>query len=75
MELKMLSFPSGIRMVFCEDTDNFVVTDIETESMRAEFIYLGKGDSIDNYKPIDRNTPLPEHLETDDVIDLAISKN
>lgn len=60
MELKMLSFPSGIRMVFCEDTTNYVVTDIKTETMRAEFIYLGKDDSIENYKAIDKNTPVTE---------------
>ncbi len=68
MELKMLSFPSGIRMVFCEDTENFVVTDVETETMRAEFIYLGKDDSIDNYKAIDRNTPVPEQTESEETL-------
>ena len=68
MGLKMLSFPSGIRMVFCEDTTNYVVTDIKTETMRAEFIYLGKDDSIENYKAIDKNIPVTEQtVESEEV--------
>ena len=67
MKLKMISFPSGIRMVFCEDTTNYVVTDIKTETMRAEFIYLGIEDSIDNYKAIDKNTPVPEQTESEEI--------
>ena len=68
MKLKMISFPSGIRMVFCEDTTNYVVTDIKTETMRAEFIYLGIEDSIDNYKAIDKNTPVTEQTAENDEI-------
>lgn len=60
MNLQLISFPSGIRMVFCEDRENDVVTDKETQMMRSEFIYLGKEDSIDNYMAIDGNTPIPE---------------
>ena len=68
MKLKMISFPSGIRMVFCEDTTNYVVTDIKTETMRAEFIYLGIEDSIDNYKVIDKNTPVTEQTAENEEI-------
>lgn len=60
MDLQLISFPSGIRMVFCVDTQSNVVTDKDTQTMRAEFIYLGKDDSIDNYMAINRNTPLPD---------------
>lgn len=37
-----------------------VITDVETETMRAKVVYLGKEDSEANYKEIDENTPLPE---------------
>lgn len=41
-------------------SDGMVITDIETETMRAKVVYLGKEDSEANYKEIDENTPLPE---------------
>jgi hypothetical protein len=41
-------------------SEGMVITDIETETMRAKEVYLGKEDSEDNYKEIDENTPLPE---------------
>ena len=37
-----------------------VLTDIATETMRAEEIDLGKSDSTDNYKDIPKDTPIPE---------------
>ena len=37
-----------------------VITDKETETMRAKVVYLGKEDNVNNYKEIDENTPLPE---------------
>ena len=68
MDLILIPFPSGIRFVYCRDNENYVVTDVETETMRAEFIYLGKDDSIDNYKAIDRNTPVAEKLESEETL-------
>lgn len=41
-------------------SEGMVITDIETETMRAKVVYLGKGDNEANYKEIDENTPLPE---------------
>lgn len=34
-------------------SEGMILTDKETETMRAEVIYLGKEDSEDNYKEID----------------------
>lgn len=39
--------------------EDMILTDVSTETMRAEEIYLGKTDSADNYKDI----PIP----TDDI--------
>lgn len=41
-------------------SEGMVITDKETELMRAKVVYLGKEDDVDNYKEIDENTPLPE---------------
>lgn len=49
---------NGLRLL-CVDNENNVITDIESETLRAEQLYLGIGDSIDNYKEIDKNTPIP----------------
>ncbi len=43
-----------------EASVGMVITDKETETMRAKTVYLGVNDSPDNYKEIDENTPLPE---------------
>ena len=43
-------------------SEGMVITDVETETMRAKVVYLGKEDSEANYKEIDENTPLPEAL-------------
>lgn len=40
--------------------EGMVLTDVSTETMRAEEIYLGKTDSADNYKDIPIDTPIPE---------------
>lgn len=45
-------------MVYADDENN-VITDIESETLRAESLYLGISDSVDNYKEIDKNTPIP----------------
>ena len=42
-----------------EASAGMVITDKETETMRAKVVYLGVNDSPDNYKEIDENTPLP----------------
>lgn len=49
---------NGLKLL-CADDENNVITDIESETLRAEQLYLGIGDSIDNYKEIDKNTPVP----------------
>lgn len=49
---------NGLRLL-CADDENNVITDIESETLRAERLYLGIGDSVDNYKEIDKNTPVP----------------
>ena len=46
-------------------SDGMVITDVATETMRAKTVYLGKEDNPENYKAIDRNTPLPEPIESD----------
>ena len=43
---------NGLRLL-CADDENNVITDIESETLRAELLYLGIGDNIDNYKEID----------------------
>lgn len=58
--LQVIPFLSGVRLLTPTDTVNNVVTDVETETDRAEFIFLGKEDNPENYKAIDRNTPLPK---------------
>lgn len=49
---------NGLRSL-CADDENNVITDIESETLRAEQLYLGISDSVDNYKEIDKNTPIP----------------
>lgn len=49
---------SGLRLLYANDENN-VITDTESETLRAEQLYLGIGDSIDNYKEVDKNTPIP----------------
>ena len=63
--LQVIPFISGVRLLTPIDTVNNVITDIETETDRAEFMFLGKEDSPENYKAIDRNTPLPEPTESE----------
>ena len=41
-------------------SEGMVITDIETETMRATEVWLGKDDSESNYKEIPEDTPLPE---------------
>ena len=41
-------------------SEGMVITDIETETMRATEVWLGKGDSEENYKEIPEGTLLPE---------------
>lgn len=48
-------------------SEGMVITDVETETMRAPFVYLGKEDSPENYKEIDENTPLPEVEESEKI--------
>lgn len=41
-------------------SQGMILTDKETETMRAEVIYLGKEDSENNYKEIETNIPIEE---------------
>ena len=63
--LQVIPFISGVRLLTPIDTTNNVITDVATETMRAEFMFLGKEDNPENYKAIDRNTPLPEPTESE----------
>ena len=40
--------------------EGMVLTDVSTETMRAEEIYLGKTDNANAYKDIPIDTPIPE---------------
>lgn len=46
-----LTEENGLRILKPDNLDN-VITDVENETMRAEILYLGSSDSIDNYKEI-----------------------
>ena len=63
--LQVIPFVSGVRLLTPIDTINNVITDVATETDRAEFMFLGKEDSPENYKAIDRNTSLPEPTESE----------
>ena len=65
--LQVIPFVSGVRLLTPIDTENNVITDIATETVRSEFMFLGKGDNPENYKAIDRNTPLPEPTESEEI--------
>ena len=52
-----LTEDNGLRILKPDNLDN-VITDVENETMRAEILYLGSSDSIDNYKEINKNTPI-----------------
>ena len=41
-------------------SEGMAITDKATQTMRAEFVFLGKEDSEDNYIEIPADTPLPE---------------
>lgn len=47
-------------------SQGMILTDKETETMRAEVIYLGKEDSENNYKEIEINIPIEEGVEYDE---------
>ena len=63
--LQVIPFVSGVRLLMPIDPINNVITDVATDTDRAEFMFLGKEDNPENYKAIDRNTPLPEPAESD----------
>lgn len=41
-------------------SQGMILTDKETETMRAEVIYLGKEDSENNYKEIETDIPIED---------------
>lgn len=55
----VLTEKNGLRILMPENKNN-VITDIDTETMRAQRLYLGKNDSVENYREIDKDTPLPD---------------
>lgn len=64
-DLQIMPFVSGVRILTPIDFINNIITDVATETYRAEFMFLGKEDNPENYKAIDRNTPLPEPIESE----------
>lgn len=44
-------------------SEGMVLTDKLTETIRAEILYLGKEDNPDNYKEIDKDTPIIDEDE------------
>lgn len=63
--LQIIPFNSGVRLLTPIDTENNVITDVATETDRAEFMFLGKEDNPENYKAINRNTPPPDPTESE----------
>ena len=63
--LQIIPFVSGVKLLTPIDTENNVITDVATETDRAEFMFLGKEDNPENYKAINRNTPLPTLTESE----------
>lgn len=55
----LLTEKKGLRILMPENKNN-VITDVDTETMRAQRLYLGKNDSVENYREIDKDTPLPD---------------
>ena len=47
-------------------SEGMVLTDKLTETMRAEILYLGKEDSPENYKEIDKDTPIEDEAIIED---------
>ena len=56
----VLTEKNGLRILMPENKNN-VITDVDTETMRTQRIYLGKSDSVENYREIDKDTPLPDN--------------
>ena len=54
----VLTEKNGLRILMHK---NNVITDVDTETMRTQRIYLGKNDSVENYREIDKDTPLPDN--------------
>lgn len=46
-------------------SDGMLITDADTQTMRAKTIYLGNDDNPDNYVEIPEDTPLPNIEETE----------
>lgn len=44
-------------------SEGMAITDKATQTMRAEFVFLGREDTEDNYMEIPADTPLPEDDE------------
>lgn len=55
----ILTEKNGLRILTPENKNN-VITDVDTEIMRAQRLYLGKNDSVENYREIDKDAPLPD---------------
>lgn len=56
----VLTEKNGLRILMPENKNN-VITDVDTETMRTQRTYLGKNDSVENYREIDKDTPLPDN--------------
>ena len=64
----LLTEKNGLRILMPENKNN-VITDVDTETMRAQRLYLGKNDSAENYREIDKDTPLPDELSAEEQIE------
>lgn len=66
--LQVIPFVSGVRLLTPIDTENNVITDVTTETDRAEFMFLGKEDNPENYKAIDRHSSLHKLTASDGMV-------
>lgn len=51
-----------------EAGEGMVITDIDTQCMRAKVLYLGCEESAEHFVEIDEDTPLPEEEEGSDEV-------
>lgn len=49
--------------------NNLVITDKETETLRAKTVYLGKDDDKSNYMEIPEDTPLADEIEFKEILE------
>ncbi len=55
-------------------SEGMVITDVETQTLRAKILFLGVEDSESNYKEVPADTPLPTDEATTEDLYNALSK-